>query len=127
MMRYLLKIVVALAVAGPQLVFLALAYLLGRHFQTEMGWFLALVVAVVAVSVVAAASAVAWAKRRERLVARYIALLAASSTALYAVGIGIGLTLIVGLVTVFGIFLLLSLPVLLLAVWNSLVRQRANA
>ncbi|MCI0437888.1 MAG: hypothetical protein L0177_02010 [Chloroflexi bacterium] len=123
MMRYLLAIPVALAVAGPQLVFMALAYLLGGHFQNETGSFLALMAAIVAVGIVTAASAVAWTKRRERLVARYIALLAASSTALYAIGIAVGLTLVVGLVTVSGIFFLLSMPVLLLAVRNTLSRQ----
>ncbi len=122
-MRYLLVMLATLVVLSPQIMFVSMALLFGGNVQGENARFLALVAATVLVSLLIVASVVTWMNRKDPIIYRYIQGLASASTILSVVGIGVGITLVIGLLTVFSIFFLLSLPVLLLAIWNTKLRH----
>ncbi len=121
-MRLLLLTTAVLAVLAPQLLFLAgtalsgdLVFVQDRVSDEER--FLTLVVVAFCVGAVAFSCIHIWKDRRNRATARTVLSIAVASTTLSVIGIGAGF-LIIGLLTVSGLFFLMSLPVLLLAVWN---------
>ena len=108
------------AVCGPQLVFTAATVLLGGRVEIEddVIWFLMVVVVALGVGIVIVSSVLTWLRRDERATSRTILAVAVASTTLSAIGVGAGFTLVIGLVPVSGIFFLMSLPILLLAISN---------
>ena len=102
------------------LVFTAATVLLGGRVEIEddVIWFLMVVVVALGVGIVIVSSVLTWLRRDERATSRTILAVAVASTTLSAIGVGAGFTLVIGLVPVSGIFFLMSLPILLLAISN---------
>ena len=122
-MRLLSVVMAVLAVLGPQLLFLAGAALSGdlvfvQDRTSDGERLLTLVVVILCVGAVAFSSIYIWMDRKNRTTSRRVLLIAAASTTLSVIGIGAGF-LVAGLVAVSGIFFLMSLPILLLAIWNA--------
>ncbi len=122
-MRLLSVVMAVLTVFAPQLLFLAGAALSGDlvfvQDRTSAGERLSiLVVVILSVGAVAFSSIYIWMDRKNRTTSRRVLLIAAASTTLSVIGIGAGF-LVAGLVAVSGIFFLMSLPILLLAIWNA--------
>ena len=122
-MRLLSVLMAVLAVLAPQLLFLAvtalsggLVFVQGRASDGER--FVTLVVVTLCVGTVVLSCIYTWTGRKNRATARSVLLIAVVSTTLSVIGIGAGY-LVVGLLAVSGIFFLMSLPVLLLAIWNA--------
>ncbi len=122
-MRLLSVLMAVLAVLAPQLLFLAgtalsggLVFVQGRASDGER--FVTLVVVTLCVRAVALSCIYTWMDRKNRATARSVLLIAVASTTLSVMGIGAGY-LVIGLLSVSGIFFLMSLPVLLLAIWNA--------
>ena len=128
-MRLLSVVIAVLAVLAPQLLFMAgtalsgdLVFVQGRTSDIER--LLILVVVAFCVGTVAFSCIHTWKDRRNRATARTVLLIAVASTILSVIGIGAGF-LVIGLLTVSGVFFLMSLPVLLLAVWNARATAKA--
>ena len=122
-MRLLSVVMAVLAVFAPQLLFLAGAALSGdlvfvQDRTSDGERLLTLVVVILCVGAVAFSSIYIWMDRKNRTTSRRVLLIAAASTTLSVIGIGAGF-LVAGLVAVSGIFFLMSLPILLLAIWNA--------
>ena len=122
-MRLLSVVMAVLAVFAPQLLFLAGAALSGdlvfvQDRTSDGERLLTLVVVILCVGAVAFSSIYIWMDRKNRATSRRVLLIAAASTTLSVIGIGAGF-LVAGLVAVSGIFFLMSLPILLLAIWNA--------
>ena len=122
-MRLLSVLMAVLAVLAPQLLFLAgtavsgdLVFVQGRASGGER--LLTLVVVTICVGAVALSCIYTWMDRKDRATARSVLLIAVVSTTLSATGMWAGF-LIIGLLTVSGIFFLMLPPVLLLAIWNA--------
>ncbi len=122
-MRLLSVLMAVMAVLAPQLVFLAvtavlgdLVFVQGRDSGGER--LLTLVVVTPCVGAVALSCIYTWMDRKDRATARSVLLIAVASTTLSVIGMGAGFV-IIGLLAVSGIFFLMSLPVLLLAIWNA--------
>ena len=114
---------VSMAVLAPQLLFLAgtavsgdLVLVQGRASGGER--LLTLVVVTLCVGAVVLSCIYIWMDRKDRATARSVLLIAVASTTLSVIGMGAGFV-IIGLLTVSGIFFLMSLPILLLAVLNA--------
>ena len=121
--RLLSVVMAVLAVFGPQLLFLAVTALSGdlvfvQNRASDGERLLTLVAVTVCVGAAALSCIYTWIDRKNRATARRVLLIAAASTTLSVIGIGAGF-LVAGLVAVSGIFFLMSLPILLLAIWNA--------
>ena len=122
-MRPLSLLMAILAVFAPQLLFLAVTAVSGdlvfvQDRASDGERLLTLVVVILCVGAVAFSSIYIWMDRKNRTTSRRVLLIAAASTTLSVIGIGAGF-LVAGLVAVSGIFFLMSLPILLLAIWNA--------
>ena len=122
-MRLLSVVMAVLAVLAPQLLFLAVAALSGdlvfvQDRTSDGERFFTLVVVAFCLGAVALSCIYTWKDRKSRGTARAVLLIAAASTTLSVIGIGAGF-LVIGLLAVSGIFFLLSLPILSLAIWNA--------
>ena len=112
-MRLLSVVMAVLAVAAlsGDLVFVQDRTSDGERFFT-------LVVVAFCLGAVALSCIYTWKDRKSRGTARAVLLIAAASTTLSVIGIGAGF-LVIGLLAVSGLFFLLSLPILSLAIWNA--------
>ncbi len=112
-----------LAVFAPQLLFLAVVALSGdlvfvQDRTSDGERLLTLVVVTVCVGAAALSCIYTWIDRKNRATARRVLLIAVASTTLSIIGIAAGF-LIIGLLAASGMFFLMSLPILLLAIWNA--------
>ena len=122
-MRLQSVVMAILAVLAPQLLFLAVTALSGDlvFVQDRAGdgeRLLTLVVVTLCVGAVAFSSFYTWMDRKNRSASRSVLLIAVASTTLSVIGMGAGF-LVIGLLAVSGIFFLMSLPILLFAIWNA--------
>ena len=122
-MRLLSVVMAVLAVLGPQLLFLAgtalsgdLVFVQDRASDGER--LLTLLVVAVGVGAAAFSCIYTWMDRKNPATSTIVLAVAVASTTLSVVGIAAGF-LIIGLLAVSGIFFLMSLPILLLAIWNA--------
>ena len=108
---------------GPQLLFLAGAALSGdlvfvQDRASDGERLLTLVAVTVCVGAAALSCIYTWIDRKNRATARRVLFIAVASTTLSIIGIAAGF-LIIGLLAASGMFFLMSLPILLLAIWNA--------
>ena len=129
--RYWRAVAITPAVLAPQLLFLAAVALsedlvFVYDLSGDGGRFAIVVVVAMVVGMVMASSIFAWLEKDDSVTARCLLAVAALSTALSAIGIGAGYV-VVGLAPVSGLFFLMSLPILALAVWNARTLRRRIA
>ena len=112
-----------LAVLAPKLLFLAVTALSGdlvfvQDRASDGERLLTLVVVILSVGAVAFSSIYIWMDRKNLATARRVLYFAVAYTTLSVIGIAAGF-LIIGLLAASGMFFLMSLPILLLAIWNA--------
>ena len=112
-----------LTVLAPHLLFIAVAALSGdlvfvQDRASDGERLLTLVAVTVCVGAAALSCIYTWIDRKNRATARRVLFIAVASTTLSIIGIAAGF-LIIGLLAASGMFFLMSLPILLLAIWNA--------
>lgn len=122
-MRLLSVVMAVLTVLAPHLLFIAVAALSGdlvfvQDRASDGERLLTLVAVTVCVGAAALSCIYTWIDRKNRATARRVLFIAVASTTLSIIGIAAGF-LIIGLLAASGMFFLMSLPILLLAIWNA--------
>ncbi len=111
---------------GPHAVFLVLVLLFGGHFhQGELAAFARWPVAGVVLGALGAASVATWTMRKDPVLVSFMLKLAGAIVAATVAGAVFSAVLFIGLLSVFEVLFLLSLPGLVFASWNA-VRARAE-
>lgn len=124
-MPYLPTLGATATLMGPHAVFLVLVFLFGGHFQGEFAAFARWIVVGVVLGALGAASVATWTIREDPAVARLMLRMAGAIAAAMVIGAVVSAVVFIGLLSVFEILFLLSLPGLVLASWNA-VRGRAE-
>ena len=119
-MRYLRIIATIPAALGPQLLWIAMLILFGdsHRIASDVSRYLVESGVMFGVWVTIVSSAFTWTQRRTLATSRAFFTIAVFSTLSSAVGVGVGFTFIIGLLSAYALFFFMSLPVLLLAIWN---------